>query len=93
MSAATVSAADVADTPSILLGVLASSAALVIWIAYGLANAAVMRSPDAPDGLQWTGLQGIARRWEAFSCCRLPHSILRTQHPPWKPPASSHGRR
>jgi drug/metabolite transporter (DMT)-like permease len=59
INAATVSAADVADTPSILLGVLASSAALVIWIAYGLANAAVMRSADAPDGLQWTGLQGI----------------------------------
>ncbi len=59
VNAATVSAADVADTESILLGVLASSAALAIWIAYGLANAAVMRSTDAPDGLQWTGLQGI----------------------------------
>lgn len=59
VNAATVSAADVADTPSIFLGVLASSAALVIWIAYGLANAAVMQSADAPDGLQWTGLQGI----------------------------------
>ncbi|MGN7714888.1 hypothetical protein [Agrobacterium fabrum] len=32
---------------------------MAIWIAYGLANAAVMRSADAPDGLQWTGLQGI----------------------------------
>ncbi|MBY3211787.1 DMT family transporter [Rhizobium laguerreae] len=59
VSAATVSAADIADTESILLGVLASLAALSIWIAYGLANAAVMRSADAPDGLQWTGLQGI----------------------------------
>ncbi|CDZ68340.1 Inner membrane protein YtfF [Neorhizobium galegae bv. orientalis] len=59
INAAVVSAADVADTASILLGTLASSAALVIWIAYGLANAAVMRSPDAPDGLQWTGLQGV----------------------------------
>ncbi|MBY3081872.1 DMT family transporter [Rhizobium laguerreae] len=57
VNAATV--ADVADTASIYLGVLASSAALAIWIAYGLANAAVMRSADAPDGLQWTGLQGI----------------------------------
>jgi drug/metabolite transporter (DMT)-like permease len=56
---ATIRAADVADTISILLGTLASSAALVIWIAYGLANAAVMRSADAPDGLQWTGLQDI----------------------------------
>ncbi|NNU63754.1 DMT family transporter [Rhizobium sp. WYCCWR 11152] len=59
VNAATVSAADVADTESILLGVLASSAALAIWIAYGLANAAVMRSATAPNGLQWTGLQGI----------------------------------
>jgi len=39
--------------------VLASSAALAIWTAYCLANAAVMRSADAPDGLQRTGLQGI----------------------------------
>lgn len=59
VNAVTISAADVADTSSILLGALASSAALAIWIAYGLANAAVMRSADAPDGLQWTGLQGI----------------------------------
>lgn len=59
VNAATLNAADIADTGSILLGVLASSTALVIWIAYGLANAAVMRSADAPDGLQWTGLQGI----------------------------------
>lgn len=36
-----------------------SLAALAIWIAYGLVNATVMRSADAPDGLQWTGLQGI----------------------------------
>ncbi|MGZ2386197.1 DMT family transporter [Rhizobium brockwellii] len=59
VNVATVSAADVADTQPILLGVLASSAALAIWITYGLANAAVMRSADAPDGLRWTGLQGI----------------------------------
>ncbi|WP_234704314.1 EamA family transporter [Rhizobium nepotum] len=59
VNAATISTADVGDKSSILLGVLASSAALAIWIAYGLANAAVMRSADAPDGLQWTGLQGI----------------------------------
>lgn len=56
---ATISAAAVGDTASITLGILASCVALAIWIAYGLANAAVMRSPDAPDGLQWTGLQGI----------------------------------
>jgi drug/metabolite transporter (DMT)-like permease len=59
VNAATINAADIADTASIWLGVLASLAALVIWIAYGLANAAVMRAADAPDGLQWTGLQGV----------------------------------
>ncbi|NTI26541.1 DMT family transporter (plasmid) [Rhizobium rhizogenes] len=59
VNAATISADHVADQRSILLGILASVAALAIWIAYGLANAAVMRSADAPDGLQWTGLQGI----------------------------------
>jgi drug/metabolite transporter (DMT)-like permease len=59
VNVAAVSAADIADTASILLGVLASSTALAIWIAYGLANAAIMRSADAPDGRQWTGLQGI----------------------------------
>ncbi|CUX03956.1 DMT family transporter [Rhizobium pusense] len=59
VNVATIGAADVADTGSILLGALASSAALAIWIAYGLVNAGVMRSTDAPDGLQWTGLQGI----------------------------------
>lgn len=56
---ATIRTADVSDAKSILLGMLASMAALAIWIIYGLANAAVMRSPDAPNGLQWTGLQGI----------------------------------
>jgi len=48
-----------AEQRSIFLGVVTSLAALAIWIAYGLANAVVMRSADAPDGLQWTGLQGI----------------------------------
>ncbi len=59
VNVATISAADLAATTSITLGILASSVALVIWIIYGLVNAAVMRSADAPDGLQWTGLQGI----------------------------------
>lgn len=47
------------DTDSILLGMLSACIALFIWIVYGLVNAAVMRAPDAPDGLRWTGLQGI----------------------------------
>lgn len=59
VNVATIRAADVHDTTSIMLGMLASVAALAIWIIYGLTNAAVMRSADAPDGLRWTGLQGI----------------------------------
>ncbi len=59
VNVAAIGAAEVTDMPSILLGVLASSTALAFWIAYGLANAAVMRSANAPDGLQWTGVQGV----------------------------------
>ncbi|WP_236765633.1 DMT family transporter [Agrobacterium tumefaciens] len=59
VNVATFCADHVVDQGSILLGILASVAALGNWIVYGLANAAVMRSADAPDGLQWTGLQGI----------------------------------
>lgn len=59
VNTATIGAAAGADTASSVFGVLASAAALAIWIVYGLANAAVMRSADAPDGVQWTGLQGI----------------------------------
>lgn len=59
VNVAALNAASLDDVTSILLGVTASSAALAIWIVYGLVNAAVMRSPDAPDGLKWTGLQGV----------------------------------
>lgn len=47
------------DRNNVVLGSLAAVVALAIWIAYGLANAAVMRSADGPDGLRWTGVQGI----------------------------------
>ena len=47
------------DVEGLLAGILAAGIALAIWIVYGLVNAAVMRAPDAPDGLRWTGLQGI----------------------------------
>ncbi|RFB82225.1 permease [Rhizobium leguminosarum bv. trifolii] len=56
---ATIRTADPSTKATITLGILASFVALAIWIVYGLANAAVMQSADAPDGLQWTGLQGI----------------------------------
>lgn len=72
VNAATVRAANVGDTVPILLGVLASSAALAIWIAYGLANAAVMRSANAPDGLQWTGLQGVGAAIGSLLLLPLP---------------------
>ncbi|MDK4724942.1 DMT family transporter [Rhizobium phaseoli] len=63
---ATSSAADISATGSIILGILASCVALVIWIVYGLVNAAVMGSADAPDGLQWSGLQGIGAAIGSF---------------------------
>lgn len=42
-----------------MLGVLLSVLALLLWVGYGLINAHVMRAADAPDGLRWTGLQGL----------------------------------
>lgn len=66
VNVATISAVDLAATASIMLGILASVVALVIWIIYGLVNAVVMRSPGAPNGLQWTGLQGIGAAIGSF---------------------------
>ncbi|QFR31962.1 DMT family transporter [Ancylobacter sp. TS-1] len=43
----------------LLGGVALSVFALLMWVAYGLANAVVMRAPDAPDALRWTGVQGL----------------------------------
>lgn len=42
-----------------MLGIFFALCALGVWVLYGLVNAEVMRSPDAPDGVRWTGLQGI----------------------------------
>jgi drug/metabolite transporter (DMT)-like permease len=50
---------NIVEFRSMLLGILLAIAALLIWIFYGLANASIMRRSDAPDGLHWTGLQGI----------------------------------
>lgn len=44
---------------AVLSGIACALCALSIWVVYGLVNASVMRSADAPDGLHWTGLQGI----------------------------------
>jgi drug/metabolite transporter (DMT)-like permease len=51
--------ADAARREDVILGTAMASAALLIWVAYGLVNAAVIRNVDAPDALRWTGLQGI----------------------------------
>lgn len=59
VNVAVIRTADPDHRGAILLGILSAGFALAIWIAYGLANAAVMRAADAPDGLRWTGLQGI----------------------------------
>lgn len=55
----TINAAASSNIYPILLGILASIAALTIWITYGLVNASIMRAANPPDALQWTGLQGI----------------------------------
>lgn len=44
---------------AVALGLLSAVAALAIWVTYGLVNAAIMRSAGAPEGLHWTGVQGI----------------------------------
>mgnify|MGYP000285289819 CR=1 FL=1 len=44
---------------TMLRGTLWAIAALVVWIGYGIGNAWVMRRPDAPDALHWTGMQGL----------------------------------
>lgn len=59
VNVAAIRAADPGHLQGVLFGTLSATIALVIWIGYGLANAEVMRAPDAPDGLRWTGLQGI----------------------------------
>ncbi|MBS9477967.1 DMT family transporter [Ancylobacter radicis] len=47
------------EVGNLLVGVALSVFALVMWIAYGMVNAVVMRAPDAPDALRWTGVQGV----------------------------------
>jgi drug/metabolite transporter (DMT)-like permease len=44
---------------SIVSGSLWATVALFVWIAYGYFNSQIMRRPDAPNALHWTGVQGI----------------------------------
>lgn len=62
--------ADFGARRTMLLGLLASLAALAIWVAYALVNAETMRAPDAPAPLRWTGIQGLGAL--AGSLCLLP---------------------
>lgn len=48
-----------AHGPWPLGGLALSLVALAMWVGFGFINAAVMRGHDAPDGLHWTGLQGL----------------------------------
>lgn len=43
----------------VLAGAACACAALAIWIIYGVLNARVMRAPNPPDAMVWTGLQGL----------------------------------
>ncbi|UWU14444.1 DMT family transporter [Rhizobium sullae] len=47
------------DEAAIILGIGSTLIGLALWVIYGLASTAAMQSPEAPDILQWTGLQGI----------------------------------
>ncbi|MCD2171883.1 DMT family transporter [Rhizobium sp. C4] len=64
-NASSIAHIDVAGT-SVVTGVLWSTVALIVWIGYGIGNAAVMRRPDAPDGLHWTGVQGVGSALSAI---------------------------
>lgn len=55
----TLSHLDVAGSSSLIRGALWATAALVVWIGYGIGNATIMRRADAPDALHWTGMQGV----------------------------------
>ncbi len=50
----------------IVIGMASACLALAIWVVYGLVNAAALKAPDAPDGLHWTGLQGIGAALGSF---------------------------
>lgn len=43
----------------VLLGAACAAFGLMVWIAYAVINARVMRAPNPPGSLAWTGLQGI----------------------------------
>jgi len=64
-NASTLAHVDVAGE-SVVTGSLWAIAALIVWIGYGIGNSAIMRRPDAPDGLHWTGIQGVGSALSAI---------------------------
>jgi drug/metabolite transporter (DMT)-like permease len=62
---------DPSASSSFAAGTLWATAALVVWIGYGIGNAAVMRRPYAPDALHWTGIQGVGSALSALLL--VPH--------------------
>jgi drug/metabolite transporter (DMT)-like permease len=59
VNGAAVAQSSFADRQSVLVGTGWAVLALATWVAYGAANAAVMRGPNPPTSLRWTCLQGI----------------------------------
>lgn len=47
-------------------GLALSVVALAAWIGFGFVNATVMHGRSAPDGLHWTGLQGLGAGFGAL---------------------------
>jgi drug/metabolite transporter (DMT)-like permease len=50
---------DALSARSVTLGLICATAALAIWMMYGIVNSRIMRAAGAPGPLVWTGLQGL----------------------------------
>ena len=59
VNGAALAAVGLAGRDHILVGTGWAVLSLALWVAYGAANTAVMRSPRAPTSLRWTCLQGL----------------------------------
>ena len=76
VNASALAGADLARRADILAGTLCACGSLTIWVVYAVVNARVMRAPDAPDALRWTGLQGLGAA--IGSLALLPLTTFRT---------------
>ncbi len=59
VNVATIRMARIGAEGSILAGFLLALLGLAVWFLYAITNAKVMRSPNPPDALGWTSLQGL----------------------------------